>query len=101
MKEFPHDRDILVEDRGVHYLKGQLQPTKSLGDYRLKKKELWRGKGKFNGPYLTHEPDVRTFPIRSTDQCIVIASDGIWDFVDKWSVSQLSLQPQPHELILN
>lgn len=101
-REFPHDRDILVEDKeGVYYLKGQLQPTKSLGDYRLKKKEMWRGKSKFNGPYLSHLPDVHTYPIHSNDQCIVIASDGIWDFIDKWSVSQLSLQPQPHELILS
>lgn len=35
--EFPNDSDILVEEnKGCFYLKGRLQPTRTLGDYHMK-----------------------------------------------------------------
>jgi hypothetical protein len=38
-KEFPNDLDILLQaDKGAYYIKGRLQPTRTLGDYHMKKK---------------------------------------------------------------
>ena len=37
--EFPDDNDILVEEnKGCFYLKGRLQPTRTIGDYHMKHK---------------------------------------------------------------
>ena len=33
---------------------------------------------KFNGPYLTHEPDVKTLEITKKDKYIILGSDGFW-----------------------
>lgn len=54
MKKFPKDTDIIVEEsNGCFYVKGRLQPTRSIGDYYLKYSHLFKGKGDFNGPYIT------------------------------------------------
>ena len=54
MKKFPKDADIIVEEsNGCFYVKGRLQPTRSIGDYYLKYSHLFKGKGDFNGPYIT------------------------------------------------
>ena len=40
LEEFPEDSDILVEaGKGCYYLKGRLQPTRTVGDYYMKHKE--------------------------------------------------------------
>lgn len=86
--EFPDDADIVVEEQGgSFYLKGRLQPTRSIGDYHLKHAHLFKGKGKFNGPYVKSEPQIKVFPLSSEHESIVVASDGVWDFLDKSSVA--------------
>lgn len=60
-KEFPNDSDIVICKRGGEgacYVKGRLMPTRSLGDFHLKKAELFKGKGKYTGPYITHKPEI-------------------------------------------
>jgi pyruvate dehydrogenase phosphatase len=96
LKQFPHDEDIVVEQtKGAYYIKGRLQPSKTLGDYYMKKKEYWRGKGEFRGPYISHTPEVQVFPIRKCYKNIVVASDGIWDYLDKWTVSRMTFESDP------
>jgi serine/threonine protein phosphatase PrpC len=72
-------------------VKGRLQPTRALGDYHLKFGHLYKGKGKFNGPYIQCTPDVKVFDITDNLQTIVVASDGVWDFVSKDIVAEASL----------
>lgn len=72
-------------------MKGRLQPTRALGDYHLKYSHLFKGKGNFNGPYITCEPDIKIFPIFNDFQTIVVASDGVWDFLKKNKVAEASL----------
>ena len=64
-------------------MKGRLQPTRSIGDYHLKKREEWKGPGEFRGPYLTHEPEISVYEVKKEDRYILIGSDGLWDFVKK------------------
>ena len=33
----------------------------------------------FNGPYITHEPDIRIFELTKKDRYIILSSDGMWD----------------------
>jgi pyruvate dehydrogenase phosphatase len=33
----------------------------------------------FNGPYITHAPDVVIRDIRPNDEYLILASDGLWD----------------------
>jgi len=54
-----------VEERkNVFYLKGMLQPTRSIGDYYLKHKEHYFGEDEFKGPYISCEPDIIVYDIR-------------------------------------
>lgn len=100
-KEFPYDDDIVVEDQsGTFYMKGRLQPTRALGDYHLKYGHLYKGKGAFHGPYIKCEPDIKIFPILSDYKTIVVASDGVWDFLNKNLVASTSLKSKPHQCIL-
>ena len=68
-------------------MKGRLQPTRSLGDYHLKYPHLFKGKGKFNGPYVKSEPQIKVFELEADSKSIVVASDGVWDFLDKNTVA--------------
>lgn len=73
----------MEELNGCFYVKGRLQPTRAIGDYHLKYSHLYKGKGEFNGPYIKSEPDIKIFPILNDYKSIVVASDGVWDFVNK------------------
>lgn len=66
-------------------MKGRLQPTSTLGDYYLKNPQLYKEKeqGTYNGPYIKSEPDIKIFPIQNNYKTIVVASDGVWDFLSK------------------
>ena len=81
-------------------MKGRLQPTRALGDYHLKFSHLYRGTGKFNGPYIKSTPEVKIIHVEDKFERLVIGSDGIWDFLNKKSVAEASLEKNPHEKIL-
>lgn len=73
------------------YIKGRLQPTRSLGDLRLKYSEFNNPEGLssdqdyqsplkvFTGPYVNWEPEIKVFPLKKSDQSVILASDGLWD----------------------
>ena len=60
------------------YVKGRLQPTRSLGDLRLKHSEFnnpekfttehdYQSQLKvFTGPYITWEPEIKVFDLKKT-----------------------------------
>lgn len=85
-KEFPNDSDIVICKRGSEgacYVKGRLMPTRAFGDYHLKHESHFKGKGKFNGPYITHKPEIIINELKPGDKYIVMASDGLWDEMKK------------------
>ncbi len=84
-------------------MKGRLQPTKSIGDLFLKHKEFNEIVNKseqsqkyckkilqnFNGPYIEHLPEVMRFELSEKDEFIVLASDGLWDWLDGYEVAEI------------
>lgn len=102
--EFPNEPDIILSRNlgNSAYVKGRLQPTRALGDFYLKykvfndnldiinvtdenKKQLEKYKKKiitnFNGPYIKSKPDIIIHDLKYNDDFIIIASDGLWDFI--------------------
>ena len=33
----------------------------------------------FNGPYITHKPDIKTFDLKKNDLFLILGTDGLWD----------------------
>lgn len=109
-KAHPGEPDVVESQRsGVWYVKGRLQPTRAFGDLYLKSADFngpphTRKDGNHNGargvhiaqpyspPYITAEPEVRTFLRSKNDSFIVIASDGLWDYIENQEVVQLVAQ---------
>jgi pyruvate dehydrogenase phosphatase len=97
-KKFPDESDIVVCKRPngkVCYVKGRLQPTRSLGDFHLKYKEFNEMNSlgfkkpikNFNGPYISATPEITVYDINySTDKYLVIATDGLSDFLSSAEV---------------
>ena len=56
----------------------------------MKFSHLFKGKGDFNGPYIKAEPDIKIFAIKNKFERIVLASDGVWDFLNKNVVAEAS-----------
>ncbi len=66
-------------------------PTRAFGDLRLKYKEFNNPeqvpavKGfrppieNFNGPYISHLPEIMSFDLTKNDKKVVLATDGLWD----------------------
>ena len=91
--EFPKDSDIVMcRSQDLWYVKGALMPTRSIGDFRLKHPEMNyhnhdQVQGfrppirEFNGPYITHKPEIREIDLTAKDAFVVLASDGLWDEV--------------------
>lgn len=77
------DNIITEEANNCNYLKGRLQPTRTIGDYYLKNKNYYYGDDEFKGPYLSCQPDVNEHHLTSSHKYMVIASDGIWDVLNK------------------
>jgi pyruvate dehydrogenase phosphatase len=102
-KLFPGEDDIVVckKDNRSCYVKGRLQPTRSLGDLRLKHKEFnnpdnyahdhdyQKPLEKFTGPYITWEPEIQVFNLKPTHKCLILASDGLWDELQRQEVAEL------------
>ena len=65
-----------------------------MGDFHLKYKEfndpnISRNPIKnFTGPYIQAVPDIKILNITGNDQYIVMASDGMWDFLESKDVSE-------------
>ncbi len=37
----------------------------------------------FTGPYITHKPDIKIFELNDNDKYLILASDGLWDELNK------------------
>jgi len=43
----------------------------------------------FNGPYITHKPDIKTFELQKNDRFLILGSDGLWDEVHRDEIKSL------------
>ncbi|CAD8134097.1 unnamed protein product [Paramecium octaurelia] len=99
LKSVFSDADIVACKSGDKscYVKGRLQPTRSLGDIRLKFKEFNNPKSvledkgclksisNFKGPYIS----VTIYEIQKGDRYLVLGSDRLWDELTKSEISKI------------
>jgi len=95
------DEDIFVCKRAggkACYVKGRLQPTRSLGDFYLKHSEfnsdtetvsLRRKLKNFKGPYIKYLPEIKIVELSKDDKYIVLATDGLWDELNGRDVAEV------------
>lgn len=98
-KEFPNDNDIYrCYGHKSCYVKGILQPTRTLGDYSLKylyfsnleDKSLYEKlENYYEGPYIISEPDIQVLEIKENYKYLIIGSDGLWDVIKSREIGEL------------
>mmetsp|Transcript_18139 Transcript_18139/g.17835 ORF Transcript_18139/g.17835 Transcript_18139/m.17835 type:complete len:227 (+) Transcript_18139:563-1243(+) len=115
--EFPKEPSIVkCRSPTACYVKGSLMPSRALGDFRLKHKELnFHNKSPeygyrqpfrvHDGPYITHKPDIRAFDLTKDDAFLILASDGLWDEMKVEEVPEVikgkNHQKEVGEILLN
>ena len=96
------DKDIIINTINASYVKGRLQPTKSLGDMYLKFKEFndisildaeFKKQAisyeEFNGPYIDHIPEITSHILNEDDEFVVLATDGLWELLSSREVCEI------------
>ena len=90
-QKYPKDKDIIkCYNEKACYVKGALQPTRTLGDYTMKYLHfnldninndfLYEKYQKyFNGPYISSIPDIQVIDIKKNLRYLIIGTDGLWD----------------------
>jgi len=83
--EHPNEDDV----DALRRVKGMLEPTRAFGD-GIYKSHFWndlvpdpskRFQEPYTPPYITAQPDVQIHEISGNDRFMILASDGLWDFV--------------------
>ena len=99
--KFPKDKDIIqCYDPKACYVKGALQPTRTLGDYSLKylyfnlndisDNSLYEKYQKyFNGPYISSVPDIQILDIKNNFKYLIMGTDGLWDVVKSREIASI------------
>ncbi len=90
--KWPSEVDIFICHRNnpkACYVKGTLQPTRTLGDFHLKLKEFNKNNLLFNGPYISNKPEINIYKLNRNDKYLVLASDGLWDEIKSSELSKL------------
>ena len=85
-------------------------PTRSLGDLQLKHAEFNfhyfppdQGyqppipRHNYTGPYINHLPDVTVHELTEADRYLILASDGLWDEVNRKRSAELLTQKINHQ----
>ena len=83
--EHPGEEDIVqCQSKTACYVKGRLQPTRSMGDFYLKYSEFHTQRGGlFTPPYITATPEIIQHERdEKVDRFLIIGSDGVWDFLE-------------------
>ena len=100
-KKYPDDNDIYrCYGPKSCYVKGILQPTRTLGDYTLKyvyfnindfknKDLLKQFEQYFQGPYISSKPDIQIYDIQDNYKYLIMGSDGLWDVIKSKEMSEL------------
>jgi len=85
--EHPGEDDILHQASPESwYIKGRLQPTRSIGDFYLKQARFnspnigpARIRTQYTPPYVHWEPQITTHRVQRRDNILILATDGLWD----------------------
>ena len=90
-------------ETGACYVKGRLMPTRALGDLQLKHDEFnfhnynpelgYRNpirKENYSGNYINSVPDVQVYDITEKDSFMVLASDGLWDEMNRKEAAKVA-----------
>jgi pyruvate dehydrogenase phosphatase len=102
--QFPGEEDVVV-CKGTTgkscYIKGRLQPSRSIGDFRLKYPEFNNPNNyppemeyqsplkNFSGNYISAIPEVTAVDITPKHRWVVMASDGLWDQLGRQEVAEV------------
>ena len=90
--KWPSEVDIFIchkNNQKACYVKGTLQPTRTLGDFHLKLKKFNKNNLLFNGPYISNKPEINIYKLNINDKYLVLASDGLWDEIKSSELSKL------------
>ena len=97
-KKFPEDKDIIkCYDHRSCYVKGVLQPTRTLGDYSLKYlyfnlnnlNDAFLYERIYSGPYISSVPDIRIMDMKNNFRYLIMGTDGLWDVVKSREIASL------------
>jgi len=94
----PGEEDILYQATPeAWYLKGRLQPTRSLGDFFLKQHRF--NAAQLGGreiadfktpPYIKWAPEVTTHLLAGGEHFLVLATDGLWDEMSSQTAAEVA-----------
>lgn len=77
-----HKPDWSLEKKRIEKLGGKVEHDKEDDVYRIMDLSVSRAFGDLEySAYVKHEPDVFTYRLKSTDQFLILACDGLWDEV--------------------
>jgi len=93
LKRHADEKDVDMHDR----VKGGLQPCRVFGDCTYKSKVhaamvkggASRSKFGWHPPYVTVQPDVTVWRRSDADTALVLATDGVWDFLSNAHVASI------------
>jgi len=75
-----HKPDWMMEKNRIEQLGGRIKLDKEDDVYRIMDLSVSRAFGDIEySAYVKHVPDVFTYRIRSSDQFLILACDGLWD----------------------
>ncbi|KAK1929872.1 putative protein phosphatase 2C 48 [Phytophthora citrophthora] len=96
---YPEDYDIVCEiGQKNFYVKGRLQPTRSIGDTYMKVKDVNRSpmprglriRGSFRKPYISAVPDIFQIDLKDRKpEFVVLGSDGLFGELKNEEIVQL------------
>ncbi|KAG7380349.1 hypothetical protein PHYPSEUDO_007276 [Phytophthora pseudosyringae] len=96
---YPEDYDIVCEiGQKNFYVKGRLQPTRSIGDTYMKVKDVNRSpmprglriRGSFRRPYISAVPDIFQIDLKERKpEFVVLGSDGLFGELKNEEIVQL------------
>ena len=109
-QKFPKDKDIIkCYNEKACYVKGALQPTRTLGDYTMKYLHfnldninndfLYEKYQKyFNGPYISSIPDIQVIDIKKNFRYLIIGTDGLWDVMKSRDIASFIMNSKMNNI---
>jgi len=97
VREHPNEPDVVLKGA----IKGNLEPSRAFGDALFKDKifnfylhEEYQMPQPFTPPYVTATPEVFVHQLRSGDKFLIMATDGLWDFMSNEEAAEIVIRHQ-------
>ena len=79
-----HDKNKILS------LENIFQSSRAFGDFSHKYPEFYEETGgDYNGPRITHRPEIKVFDLSRKDRFLILGSDGVWEFVKKHDLEKI------------